>query len=88
MLTERRKEIRSFKIIPVRYKKREDSLFTVGDIINLTDNGFCLLMPVHLDLEQGFEFEAFDGGKVIKGRAQVVWMDQGHVRAGCIYSMN
>jgi hypothetical protein len=88
MTNERRTQKRTFRIIPVRYKKREESLFTVGDIINLTDNGFCLLMPIHLEVEQGFEFEAFDGGNVIKGRAQVIWMDQGHVRAGCIYGMN
>lgn len=84
-MVERRTEKRNFRIIPVRYKKKEESLFTVGDIINLTNTGFCLLMPIHLELEEGFQFEAFDGGNTIKGDARVVWMDQGQVRAGCAY---
>jgi hypothetical protein len=87
-MVERRTQKRTFQIIPVRYKKKEESIFTVGDIINLTNNGFCLLMPVHLELEEGFQFEAFDGGNSIQGEARVIWMDRGHVRAGCMYNVN
>jgi hypothetical protein len=52
MAVERRTQKRTFRIIPIRYKKKEEPLFTVGDIINLTDNGFCLLMPIHLEVNR------------------------------------
>ena len=88
MNTERRKEKRNFRIIPIRYKKRNEDLFTVGDIVDFTDTGFCLVMPVGLDVDEEFEFEIFDGGARMKGNAHVVWMDPGQVRAGCEFGAN
>ncbi len=88
MNAERRREERTFRIIPIRYRKDGESTFTVGDVIDLTGSGFCMIMPVDLDMDQQFEFEAFDGGTSIKGEAQVVWINEGHVKAGCRYTVS
>ncbi len=88
MNTERRKEKRTFRVIPIRYKKKYEDLFTVGDVVDFTDTGFCMVMPVGLGLDEEFEFEVFDGGSSMKGTARVVWMEPGQVRAGCVYGIN
>ena len=71
----------------IRYKKKHESVYTVGDVTDMTDHGFCLLMPIDLELDQEFQFEAFNGGSSIKGDARVLWMDHGRVRAGCFYTI-
>ncbi len=82
---DRRKQKRQYDTITIRYRKDEDILYTVGDVINLTNRGFCLLLPIDLETNEDFQFEVFTGGNSIKGTAHVVWMDEGHVRAGCSY---
>ena len=86
MNAERRREERTFRIIPIRYRKSGESTFNVGDVIDITGRGFCMIMPIDLDLDEQFEFEAFDGGTSIKGEARVVWIDRGHMKAGCRYT--
>jgi hypothetical protein len=83
---ERRRHERSFGILPIRYKEKDEWIYMVGEIIDLTDNGFCIIMPVDLEVNKEFEFEVFKGGKSIKGSAQVEWMDKGHMKAGCSYT--
>ena len=84
---ERRKEKRTLRINPIRYKKKGDVGYNVGEVVNLTDEGFCMIMPVGLSMDNEFEFEAFDGGKSIKGLARVVWMGRGNTQAGCKYTL-
>lgn len=85
---DRRRQERFFRIFPIRYKQKDESIYTVGEIIDLTDTGFCLIMPIDLEVKKEFEFEAFKGVSSIKGSARVEWMDRGGMKAGCSYTSN
>lgn len=82
---ERRSERRDLRFITVRYKQKGDIAFTVSEAVDFTEKGFCLMMPLDLDVDREFEFEAFDGGSSVKGHARVVWVDRGRIKAGCSY---
>jgi hypothetical protein len=82
---ERRNQTRAFRILPIRYKQKGESTYMVGEVIDLTKNGFCLIMPVDLEIQKEFEFEAFEGNACIRGLARVEWMERGNMKAGCSY---
>ena len=88
MHEERRKEKRQHKIIPIRYRMQEDPIFTVSDVVDFTDDGFCMMMPIELGVGKEFQFETFDGQSSTRGKARVIWMGNGHLKAGCTYTKN